>query len=162
MKQQLSRNQKYYGIDTGMRNAVAFRLPDDSGMLLENLAWTELRRQEKTVYAWTGKRECDFLVVDPGPVKTAIQDCFHLTYEIRLREVDGLSEVMERFPGCTGIILTEQQEEVLPIKDLQVFPGTGHSGITAILYLLPLVSMMNGRFHHDVLPDYLFQLPGGC
>jgi predicted AAA+ superfamily ATPase len=120
MKQQLSRNQKYYGIDTGMRNAVAFRFSDDSGMLLENLVWTELRRQGKTVYAWTGKRECDFLVVDLGLVKTAIQVCFHLTHENRQREVDGLSEVMERFPGCTGIILTERQEEMLTVKDRPV------------------------------------------
>ena len=120
MKQQLSRNQKYYGIDTGMRNAVAFRFSGDAGMLLLNLVWTELRRQGKIVSFWTGKRECDFLVVDRGQVKTAIQVCFHLTHENRQREVDGLAEVMERFPACTGIILTERQDETLTVRDHEV------------------------------------------
>ena len=103
-----------------MRNAVAFRFSEDSGILLENLVWTELRRQGKTVYGWAGKRECDFLEVDRGEVKTAIQVCFHLTNENRQREVVGLAEVMERFPDCTGIILTERQEEMLTIKDRPV------------------------------------------
>jgi hypothetical protein len=120
MKQQLSRKQKYYGIDTGMRNAVAFRFSDDSGMLLENLVWTELRRQGKTVYGWTGKRECDFLVVDRGQVKTAIQVCFHLTHENRQREVEGLAEVMKRFQDCKGIILTERQDEMIAVSDRPV------------------------------------------
>ncbi len=121
MKQQLSRNQKYYGIDTGMRNAVVFRFSGDAGMLLDNMVWTELRRQGKTVYSWTGKRECDFLVVDRGHIKTAIQVCFHLTHENHQREVGGLAEVEEeRFQDCTGIILTERQDEMLPVKDREV------------------------------------------
>ncbi|MFA5416068.1 MAG: ATP-binding protein, partial [Methanoregula sp.] len=120
MKQQLSRNQKYYGIDTGMRNAVAFRFSGDAGILLENLVWTELRRQGKTVYFWTGKRECDFLVMNRGHVQTAIQVCFHLTQENRQREIEGLVEVMERFPACTGLVVTERQDEILTVKDHKI------------------------------------------
>ena len=42
------------------------------------------------------------------------------------------------------------------------FTRARHSFITAILYMFPLVSMMNGRFHRDASPDYLLQLPEGC
>jgi hypothetical protein len=66
------------------------------------------------------KRECDFVVVDRGQVKTAIQVCFHLMHENHQREIEGLAEVMGRFPDCTGILLTERQEEMLSVEDRPV------------------------------------------
>ncbi len=112
MKKQLSRNRKYYGIDTGMRSAVSFRFSEDSGLLLENVVCTELRRQGSEIYWWKGHYECDFIVVDRGQVVKAIQVCWYLSDENREREIGGVMEVLNRFSGCEGFILTLHQEEM--------------------------------------------------
>ena len=54
---------------------------------------------------------------------------------------------LSRYPGINGGALMNFTSPV--------FPLASHSFITAILYILPLVSMMNGSFHHDASPDYL-------
>ncbi len=112
MKKQLSRNRKYYGIDTGMRSAVSFRFSDDSGLMLENIVCTELRRQGCDLYWWKGHYECDFIVIDRGQVVQAIQVCWYLSDENREREFGGVTEVLDRFSGCEGYILTLNQEEM--------------------------------------------------
>ena len=121
MKKQLSRNRKYYGIDTGMRSAVSFRFSEDSGLLLENFVWTELRRLGCYLYWWLGHHECDFIVVDRGQVVKAIQVCWYLSDENREREFGGVREVLDQFSGCEGYILTRNQEE-MPSGRLQVIP----------------------------------------
>lgn len=121
MKKQLSRNRKYYGIDTGMRSAVAFRFSEDSGLLLENIVFLELRRQGCELYWWKGHYECDFIVVDRGQVVKAIQVCWYLSDENRQREFRGVMEVLDRFSGCEGYILTLHQEEMISGR-IQVIP----------------------------------------
>jgi hypothetical protein len=110
LKKQHSRNRKFYGIDTGVRNAVAFRFSDDIGMLLETMVWLELHRQGKEVYWFKGRGECDFLTVDRGMVMDAIQVCAELTRENRDREITGLMEAGEKTGAANRFIITIHQD----------------------------------------------------
>lgn len=56
--------------------------------------------------------ECDFIVIDRGQVVKAIQVCWYLSDENREREFGGVTEVLDRFSGCEGYILTLNQEEM--------------------------------------------------
>jgi len=121
MKKQLSRNQKYYGIDTALRNAVAFRFSDDHGLLLENIVWLELRRRGYELYWLKGENECDFIAIEQGIVIMAIQVCWNLSDENREREFGGLMEACSSFPGSKGYLLTLHQEET-PIGEIRIIP----------------------------------------
>jgi predicted AAA+ superfamily ATPase len=63
-KQHLSTQEKYYAVDTGLRNALLGKeLTSDSGHLLENIIFLELLRRNNQV--WVGKAdsfEIDFVV----------------------------------------------------------------------------------------------------
>lgn len=107
LKRQYATSRKYYGIDTGMRNAVSFRFSDDHGILLENLVYSELIRRGKEVYWVKQKGECDFLVQSQNGL-TAIQVCYEITHENREREVQGLVEAM-KIGNCNGLIITFRQ-----------------------------------------------------
>jgi predicted AAA+ superfamily ATPase len=65
-KQLLATQEKYYAVDTGLRNALLGKdLLSDSGHLLENVVFLELLRRKNQV--WTGKianREVDFVARD--------------------------------------------------------------------------------------------------
>ena len=104
-----------------MRSAVSFRFSEDSGLLLENIVCIELRRQGCELYWWKGRYECDFIVVDRGQVVKAIQVCWYVSDENRNREFGGVMEVLDRFSGCEGYILTLHQEEMTSGR-IQVIP----------------------------------------
>jgi len=121
MKKQLSRNQKYYGIDTALRNAVSFRFSDDHGLLLENIVWLELRRRGYELYWLKGENECDFIAFKQGKMSMAIQVCWNLSDENQEREFSGLMEACTSFHGSTGYLLTLHQEDS-PEGGIRVMP----------------------------------------
>jgi hypothetical protein len=116
LKKQYANPKKIYVIDTGMRNAVAFRFSEDSGRLLENLVFIELKRRNAEVWYFRGKQECDFVIRDSGAVTSAIQVCYELTASNREREIGGLVEAMTGLGLDEGIILTYNQEETIPME----------------------------------------------
>lgn len=111
LKKQYVNDKKLYVIDTGMRNAVAFRFSDDRGRLLENLVFIELLRRNVPVYFFKDAGECDFVTEDHGKVTAAIQVCYELSPENRDRELEGLTATMLTLAIKNGIILTYHQEE---------------------------------------------------
>jgi len=113
LKKQYVNEKKLYCIDTGMRNAVAFRFSDDKGRMLENLVYIELLRRGKTVYFFKNPKECDFITEEKGTVTGAIQICFELSRENRDRELRGLAGAMSTHTLAEGIILTYNQEETI-------------------------------------------------
>lgn len=123
LKRQYASNRKYYGVDTGMRNAVSFRFSDDSGMLLENMVYSELIRRGDEIYWYKGRGECDFLIQTRGVITRAVQVCYELTVENREREILGLLEVMD-ICGCEGIMITMRQRELIQRSgtDILVLP----------------------------------------
>lgn len=125
LKKQYVNEKKLYCIDTGMRNAVAFRFSGDTGRLLENCVLIELLRRKKTVYFFKEHKECDFITDDEGTITSAIQVCFELTQENREREIAGLAGAMAAHGLAEGLLLTYCQEEIIPQGDrvIRVLPA---------------------------------------
>ena len=111
LKKQYVSDKKLYCIDTGLRNAVAFRFPGDKGRLLENLVLIELLRRNKSVYFFKNPKECDFITEEQGTITSAVQVCYELTQENRDRELGGLLSAMQVHGLAEGLILTYLQEE---------------------------------------------------
>jgi hypothetical protein len=124
-KKQYVNEKKLYCIDTGLRNAVAFRFSDDKGRLLENLVLIELLRRNKSVFFFKNPKECDFITEERGKITGAIQVCFELTRENRERELAGLSGAMAVHGLDEGIVLTYLQEETIREGDtvIRVVPA---------------------------------------
>jgi predicted AAA+ superfamily ATPase len=113
LKKQYVSDKKLYCIDTGLRNAVAFRFSDDKGRLLENLVLIELLRRNKSVFFFKNLKECDFVIEERGKITRAIQVCYDLTRENRDRELAGLQGAMQVHGLEEGLILTYLQEETI-------------------------------------------------
>lgn len=125
LKKQYVTEKKIYCIDTGMRNAVAFRFSYDRGRMLENLVYIELLRRGRSVYFFRNPGECDFITEEGGTVTAAIQVCYELTRENRDREIAGLAGAMGRYGLTEGIILTGNQEEtfVQGVTTVHILPA---------------------------------------
>ncbi|GAB6285254.1 MAG: ATP-binding protein [Methanoregula sp.] len=122
LKKQYANPKKIYVIDNGMRNAVSFCSSADSGRLLENLVFIELRRRGTGLFYYRRKHECDFILEDHGVLVSAIQVCFDLNDENREREVNGLLESMKDLGIDRGMILTYNQDDVIrPDEGLEIF-----------------------------------------
>ncbi|MCX9013876.1 MAG: ATP-binding protein [Candidatus Methanoperedens sp.] len=124
LKEQIANPKKVYVIDTGLINAVAFKVSRDIGKLYENLVFIELNRKGKEVYYWKNSYECDFLVKEGEKIKEAIQVCYEVTEKNKEREINGLIEAMEEFKLSEGMIITNdfEGEEVVEGKKIIYTP----------------------------------------
>jgi len=124
LKKQLIYNKKIYSVDNGLRNQVAFRFSGDSGKLLENVVFLQLKRDCSEVYYYKNKKECDFLIKEKNKITKAIQVTDVLTEANKERELNGLLAAMESFNLKKGLIITRNQDEKLKIngREIQVVP----------------------------------------
>ncbi len=119
------RPRKVYAVDNGLLLACSHRFSADTGKLLENQVFIDLRRQGHQLFRWTGQREVDFLVwrgTDPlalfnvaaGPDGPAT----------RSREVAGLQEAMAALGLSQAWLITLEHEEhiTVPEGEIQVVP----------------------------------------
>lgn len=120
LTKQLGSMKKIYCIDNGLLNAVSFKFSDDTGKLLENLVFIELKRRKKEVYFNKNKHECDFLIKTKNKVTETIQVTKELNEDNYTRETTGLIEAMKKFKLKNGIILTLEQSEEKKIDGKQV------------------------------------------
>ena len=120
LKKQHIHEKKLYCIDTGMRNAVAFRFSGDRGRSLENLVLIELLRRKKTVFFYKNPQECDFITEERGKVTEALQVCFELNARNRDREVGGLVSAMGTHGLASGTILTYNQAETITQAGVEI------------------------------------------
>lgn len=120
LKKQYVSNKKIYVIDNGLRNAVAFSFSKDSGKMLENVAFLELKRRSKDIYYFKEKQECDFLVREGMKITEAIQVTKVLDNNNEKRELGGLLEAMEKLNLKEGLIITQDQEEERKIKGKKI------------------------------------------
>ena len=116
LRRQMYYNKKVYCIDNGLSKYLGFRLTADSGKLLENIVFIELKRKRKEIYYYSDNRECDFIVKDENKIIQAIQVCYELTKENNEREIEGLTEAMNKFKLKEGLILTYDKEEEIKLK----------------------------------------------
>ncbi|VVB51737.1 AAA domain protein [uncultured archaeon] len=125
LKEQIKNAKKIYFIDTGIRNAIAFRFSEDLGRLYENLVFVDLRRRGKKVYYWKGKREVDFVVKEGTKVEQLIQVCWDINNaNTKEREVAGLVEAMNKIEINEGIVITDDHfgEEEIEGKKMRFIP----------------------------------------
>lgn len=124
-----SSQPKMYCIDNGLRNAVLLPQSDDNGKRLENTVFLHLYRNRSpidTIYYYSGKQECDFVVQQGIEVKALIQVCWNLTDDETLkREIGGLMEA-SRTTSCDNLwIITADTTEDLEVdnKIIKVRPA---------------------------------------
>lgn len=124
MAKQIGSIKKVYCIDNGILNSVSFKFSEDTGKLLENAVFIELKREGEQVYYHRKKYECDFIITRKNRVSEAIQVAAKLDEENEEKEIKGLLEALEAYALDEGLILTEDQEETRTIsrKKIRIMP----------------------------------------
>ena len=124
IKTQIQNPRKVYCIDNSFLINMGFRLSEDKGKLLENLAAIELKRKGKEIFYYSDKYECDFLIREGSKIHEAIQVTYELNEKNKGREIIGLIEALNKFKLKEGLILTYNQEDVFEIneKKIRVIP----------------------------------------
>ena len=124
---QFKQNKKIYCIDSGLKNAISFRISEDKGRLYENAVLVELKRRGKEVYYWKDeeKREIDFLLKESEKITHLIQVCWSIDdKKTKEREIISLVEGMNLFKLKNGMIITEnyESEEIVDKKKIVFVP----------------------------------------
>lgn len=110
VKNQLLYPRKVYSIDQGLLQAIRFSVSEDRGRYLENMVFLDLKRRGQDIHYWSGRTECDFVLVQGRKVTHAIQVCLSTgDGSTRDREIKGLMEAMDAFGLDAGLILTEDE-----------------------------------------------------
>ncbi|OGJ19047.1 hypothetical protein A3K73_04480 [Candidatus Pacearchaeota archaeon RBG_13_36_9] len=117
VRKQIQNPKKVYCIDNGFLTSMGFRLSEDKGKLMENLAAVELRRREKEIFYYSGRYECDFLIRKGNKIIEAIQVTYEINEESEEREINGLIEALNKFKLKEGLIVTLDQEKEEKIQD---------------------------------------------
>lgn len=121
IKKQIINDRKIYSIDTGLINAVAFKFSKNSGHILENLVFLELRRQGADIFYHLGKKECDFLVRQGTEISAAIQVSYDLSDpKTREREIAGLVEAIRTYRLKNGTIVSMDEEDSLTVENFNI------------------------------------------
>jgi hypothetical protein len=108
IKIKVKKDMKCYSIDTGLRNAISFKFSEDLGKLAENIVLIELKRRNKEVYFFKGKREIDFIIKEGNKLFA-----MNITYtnDVSKREIEGLLEFKEKYKDAELIIITKEVEK---------------------------------------------------
>ncbi|MDY0386571.1 MAG: ATP-binding protein [Methanolobus sp.] len=127
LKQQMNKPRKLYCIDTGMINAVSFKLSSDTGRLYENLVFIQLLRSGDEIYYWQNQKghEVDFVMKKGLEPTQLIQVCFDLSDpKTKEREINGLLAGMKNFKMNEGTIITSDDfgEEIVDGKKVRYVP----------------------------------------
>lgn len=117
---QNTNEKKLYCIDNGIVNSVSFKFSENIGRMLENMVFLQLLNKGNSVYYFSDKKECDFVVLKKGKIVEAYQVTYELSELNRSREVDGLLEAMNYFDLKEGFILTMDQSEEFEVKKKRI------------------------------------------
>lgn len=112
-KRILKQEQKYYGVDMGLRRMLCSNNVRDTGRILENLVFLELLRREKNVYVGQGSSgEIDFVTNGPNGIKYW-QVCESAARQETLeRELSSFNTIRDNYPK-TLLTLDDEREESL-------------------------------------------------
>lgn len=126
VKRQLRNPRKTYFIDNAIVKRLGFLFTEESGRLLENMIFIELKRRGEEVYYHADRKECDFVIRKGNRIAQAIQVCHTLdSTETRERELSGLLEAITRYDLSEGLIVTSYTEEKITIdhKTINIKPA---------------------------------------
>jgi len=125
IKKQIQNSKKIYFIDNAIVRKFGFSFSDNSGHLLENLVFLELKRRGFEIFYHSQKYECDFIIRTGNQITKAIQVSYVLDNEkTKDREIQGLKEAMDIYKLETGFIITYDTEQEIKIEDktIQIVP----------------------------------------
>jgi predicted AAA+ superfamily ATPase len=118
IKKQIVNPKKIYFIDNALAKSISFRFSEDKGRFLENMVFIELKRRGYELFYHKIKKECDFLIREKSKITLAIQVTTSLEdKKTKDREVAGLCEAMDTHNLKEGLILTENEDFTLSLKD---------------------------------------------
>lgn len=124
LKEQERAARKVYSIDTGMSNAVGFKIFENYGKTMENIVAVELLRRfsslptVKIYYLKVNEKEVDFVVKEGLQIKQLIQVSYVSSKdEISKREMDALLKASEELKCDNLIIITWDIEEQIRINE---------------------------------------------
>lgn len=110
--QDIQRPRKIYMVDNGLRNFNVPQLKPDLGQCAENTAYMELQKNNVGVYYWKGKKEIDFVTMNPDIAFLNIS----YTDELHTREVESMVEGLLEFDKDKGIVLTKNYADKKKIE----------------------------------------------
>ncbi len=114
--QRLRNPAKIYILDVGLAKRVT---SFDSGRLLENIVFLELKRNEAGIFYFENNGECDFVVKEQDRW-SAYQVTWELNEKNKAREIFGLTEACKYLKLKTGTIFTYDQEGQEKVKDITI------------------------------------------
>lgn len=122
IKVQIRNPKKIYCIDNALVMKLGFHFSEETGRLLENLVFVELRRRSKEIYYYSDeKSECDFVLKEGTSIAEAIQVSYSMENpQVKEREINGVLAAMRRFNLSDGYILTAYQSEELRIENYNI------------------------------------------
>lgn len=130
LQKQIHYNKKCYMIDPAIIRLIGFRVSEDKGRIMENIALLHLKMNNEEIFFHKDKKECDFVLRKGHKIYKAIQVATNLDNpQTKKREFDGLLEAMETYQLHEGLILTENDEEALELE---------HQGKGYLIKIVPI------------------------
>lgn len=120
LKVQARNPKKVYVLDMGIYSEVSVTTSDNRGRRLENLIFLHLRQRYKQLFYYKNQGECDFVTLEKGQLKEAIQVCLSINDENFDRELKGVLEAMHDLNIRSGYIITMNQSDVIEKDGLLV------------------------------------------
>lgn len=108
---------KIYLVDTGLCRRVTSA---DTGRLLENMVFLELRRRNCEVFYFEEKKECDFIAKAEDGRLTAIQVSLEVNEQNTKREIDGLVAACRQLGITEGSIITYDEQDDLKAEGINI------------------------------------------
>ncbi len=108
---------KIYLVDTGLGKKISSL---DSGRLLENVVFLELKRRGCEIFYFEEKGECDFIAKSEDNKLLPVQVCFELTEENSEREIRGVVEACHFVGVKEGMLLTFDEEKEVSVEGVNI------------------------------------------
>jgi predicted AAA+ superfamily ATPase len=120
IKRQQIAPKKVYCIDNGLAKTVGFHFSPNTGKLLENLVFLQLRRSSKQIFYLNlpSGEEVDFYLPQQRMLVQVSQQIDH--EETRQREIRALSKAMDTFPVEKCLLLTDRNNDPFKIGNTPV------------------------------------------
>lgn len=118
---QMGSAKKIYAVDNGLVNAIAFKISENLGPLLENMVAIDLLAKEMPFFYFqtANKREVDFLI--PDAENKLVQVCYEMKMaKTRKREIDALLNAMKETGIKEALLITYDDEEELETDGFQI------------------------------------------
>ena len=123
VKEQLKSPKKVYAYDTGVINAIKFKIAPDTGRLIENLTAIELVRRGKEFYYYKTKdgKEVDFAIKEGMKISQLIQVCYDIdNYMTKKRETNALVKAAREILCDNLMVLTWDYEARETFEDREI------------------------------------------